>query len=132
VQTVEGETYESLIEIFREAFDKERGNKKEDWQNLKLVLGGGGAKLKAYQEAATRAFTFKDSKKPKPPEVTTLPKPNDFQMSGLPPEEFHRFAVAYGLSHERVNLPDIIFAKDVQPLRKPTKHTGKNTDWYEK
>jgi hypothetical protein len=131
-QSINDETYECLIEVFREAFQKELGKEREDWQNLKLVLGGGGAKLNAYQDAALRAFTLKDSKNPKQPETMILPKPNDFEMSELPPEEFHRFAVAYGLSHEIVNLPETIFPKDVAPIRELSKRRAKNVDWYEK
>lgn len=114
-QEVNQETYDSLVAVFRQAFEKESGKERESWQNLKLVLGGGGAKLKTYQDAAIRAFTLKDAKNPKSPETVILPKPADFQTS-LPESEFHRFAVAYGLSHEIINLPEIIFAKDVAPM----------------
>ena len=116
---IKNETLESLIRVFSHAYhDKECDINK--WQELKLVLGGGGSKLKTYQDAAKHAFTLnRETEYKKLPETVILPKPDDFQTA-LPKSEFHRFAVAYGLSHEIANLPEIIFAKDVAPLHQLT------------
>lgn len=129
-EEIKVETIKILEKVFREAYEKERNIDK--WKDLKLILGGGGSKLKCYNEAANQAFSLKNSKKPILPETTILPKPDDFQMFGLPESEFHRFAVAYGLSYEIVNLPEMIFAKDVAPTRQPSAQIAKNRNWYEK
>lgn len=129
-EEIKAETIKILQDVFRQSYGKELDENK--WKDLKLILGGGGSKLKCYREAANQAFTFKHSKNPKPPEITILPKPDDFQMSGLPEAEFHRFAVAYGLSYEIVRLPEMIFAKDVEPIRKTASRINKHSDWYEK
>jgi len=43
-------------------------------------------------------------------------------MGGLSPKAFDRFAVAYGLSFHRVNLPLLVLANEVKALRSiPTK-----------
>ncbi len=129
-EEIEVEIIKTLKVIFREAYIKEPNI--DRWKDLKLILGGGGSKLKCYREAANRAFTLEDKKTPKPPEITVLPKPDDFQMFGLPEAEFHRFAVAYGLSHEIVKLPETIFAKDVAPIRQTPCKIKEHGDWYEK
>jgi hypothetical protein len=131
-EQIKAETIQILKKVFKAAYLKEPNINR--WHDLKLILGGGGSKLKCYREGAHRAFTLEDKKNPKPPETAVLPKPNDFQMFGLPEVEFHRFAVAYGLSHEIVNLPEMIFAKDVAPAIRPRRsaHIVKNRDWYEK
>ena len=129
-EEIKEEVLKTLKVIFKEAYRKEPNI--DRWQDLKLVLGGGGSELSCYAEAANRAFTLEDKKNPKLPETTILPKPDDFQMFGLPETKFHRFAVAYGLSHEIINLPEIIFTKDVAPIHQTSSKIKKHGDWYEK
>ncbi len=129
-EEIKVETIKILEKVFREAYEKERNL--DRWKDLKLILGGGGSKLKCYKDAANQAFSLKNSKKPTLPETSILPKPDDFQMSGLPEAEFHRFAVAYGLSYEIVKLPEMIFAKDVKPIIPMFSKIKKHSDWYEK
>lgn len=115
---IKDEARQSLIEVFSQAYHEKECDVAQ-WQDLKLVLGGGGSKLKSYQDAAIQAFTLnRNGKEQKKPATVILQKPGDFQMSGLPEAEFHRFAVAYGLSHDIAQLPETIFAKDVAPVRK--------------
>lgn len=128
-EEIKAETIKNLQEVFSQSYEKEPNI--DRWKDLKLILGGGGSKLKCYREAANQAFSLK-GKSPKPPEVTILPKPDDFQMSGLPEAEFHRFAVAYGLSYEIARLPEMIFAKDVKPILQMTSKIKNHSDWYEK
>ena len=49
--------------------------------------------------------------------VEQLPVPKDMNMQGLPPSVFHRFAVAYGLSFNEVNLPVFNLPHQVTPDR---------------
>ncbi len=109
------ETIKSLKVVFRQAYEKEKNV--ERWKDLKLILGGGGSKLKCYREAGSQAFSLTESKNTIPPQITILPKPVDFQMHGLPETEFHRFSVAYGLTFDISKLPKVIFAKDVRPVK---------------
>lgn len=129
-EEIEVETVKMLEKVFKEAYRKEPNINR--WQDLKLILGGGGSKSKCYKDASTQAFSLKHSKPPTPPETVTLPKPDDFQMSALPESEFHRFAVAYGLSYEIVNLPEMIFAQDVATVRKLSSKDRNYGDQYEK
>lgn len=116
----------TLKKVFRAAYEKEKNI--ERWKNLKLILGGGGSKLKCYREAGSRAFSLREGKKSIPPQTTILPKPADFQMSGLPETEFHRFAVAYGLTYDISQLPKMIFAKDVLPMAQAKSKTKGDRD----
>lgn len=111
------EAIKTLKEVFRQAYEKEKNI--ERWKGLKLVLGGGGSKLRCYKEAGNQAFSLRESKNSLPPQITILPKPGDFQMSGLSETEFHRFAVAYGLTYDISQLPRVILAKDVLPVSQP-------------
>lgn len=120
---------EFLQQVFREARDE-----KDDQivnSKIRLVLGGGGSHLNTYRKAAFNAFTIKHRKNPVPPEVTILQKPGDFQMP-LPASEFHRFAVAYGLSFPIDSLPDMVFPKDVLKKANPRRSEKNYGSIYEK
>lgn len=113
---VEKQVREDLIKVFGAAYEKERQASR--WAELKLVLGGGGAALQTYQEAANYAFTLKHNNS-RPTQIS-LPMPTDFHMNGIDASCFHRFAVAYGLSFPRVNLPEVALATEVRPLKAPS------------
>jgi hypothetical protein len=106
-----------LIRLFDEARRKE--NLLSRWEDLQLILGGGGASLSTYQRAALEAFTLKYAKSPMPPTVSRLPVPKDFRMERLSPDYFHRFAVAYGLAFEYVNLHEFALSGQVSALSPP-------------
>ncbi len=120
------ETIKTLKDVFRKAYRKEPNIEK--WKGLKLILGGGGSKLKCYKDAGNQAFSLKESKNSIPPQIIILPKPDDFQMSGLPEAEFHRFAVAYGLTYDISHLPKMIFAKDVLPIVQAKSQSKRDRD----
>lgn len=101
-------------------------------QKIRLVLGGGGSGLATYQKAAQAAFTSKSKVAPVEPEITVLRKPDDFSMSPLPEADFHRFAVAYGLSYPFEDLPKPILTKEVLPVQGPRKVDRNRGAWYEK
>ena len=86
--------------ISASAFKKEMNH--NEWKKLILVLGGGGAAIPVYNDASKRGV---DLLAPNI-HVEQLPVPKDMNMQGLLPSTFHRFAVAYGLSFNIVNLPD--------------------------
>ena len=92
-------------------FKKEMNH--DEWKRLVLVLGGGGATIPIYKEASKRAV---EQLAPQV-RVEQLPVPKDMNMQGLPPSVFHRFAVAYGLSFNEVNLPAFNLPHQVTPDR---------------
>jgi hypothetical protein len=109
-------TEEKLTQVFREGYNKEP--LVDRWRDLKLVLGGGGASLITYRKAAKKAFSIKEAKEhQEPPQTVELNVPNDFKMTYLSTTHFHRFAVAYGLSWGKVNLPEIVTPKEVKPIK---------------
>ena len=118
-----------LQSIFRDA----RNGKDSNIVNskIRLVIGGGGSHLNFYKQAAISAFTIKHATSPIAPEQTTLQKPVDFQMS-LPEDQFHRFAVAYGLSFPIEDLPEMVFPKNVKPKELPKPRQRDYGSIYEK
>lgn len=110
---VTAELKEKLITVYRDAFAKQRDV--ETWTQLKLVMGGGGSSIKSYGDTARQAFSpkLKDSKLI---EFSELKVPRDFQMGSIPPNSFHRFAVAYGLSRDLIELPEMVSSKNISPM----------------
>jgi hypothetical protein len=106
------EVRDQLVRLFKAAHEKERGE--DHWSDLQLIIGGGGASLPLYVNAAREAFRHKGNRANNLTNVA-LDAPSDFEMGRLSRKTFHRFAVAYGLSFHRVNLPDVVLAKDVNP-----------------
>lgn len=112
-QDIQQKVEEELIQVFEDPYSKQQ--MVGFWHDLKLILGGGGASSPAYLKAAEWAFTLKNNPI-KEPELAELPRPGDFQMGELHTKHFHRFAVAYGLSHRIVDLPEVASASQVAPL----------------
>jgi hypothetical protein len=110
IEQVRNITVDSLVPLLRRAFAKEE--RRRAWRSVYLMLGGGGANLEVYQSAARDVF----GRLAQELEAQILPVPADFDLNGLPPAEFHRLAVAYGLSIEFVSLPEIALPRDVEPL----------------
>ena len=99
-----------LRHLLKDAFEKEQNT--EPWRNLQLILAGGGANMPAYQVASKAAFGGLAENLG----VEGLPVPQDFNLRGLPSAAFHRFAVAYGLAFDSVNLADISLPTEVSSL----------------
>ncbi len=123
-------TKEQMKIVQGNAYAKEKNI--ERWRDLKLILGGGGAALKTYKEAAKSGFTFYGRPHIVPNNLGEIPRPEEFDLQGLPPHAFLRLAVAYGLSHKISNLPEPNFCKDVAPLRPPRQNTKNHGSMYEK
>jgi hypothetical protein len=103
-------TEAGLRKLLKQAFKKEESS--DAWRGLSLVLGGGGANLATYADASKAAFGQLASKLT----VERLPVPDDIQLDGLHPELFHRFAVAYGLSFQGVDLGEIDLPHQVEEV----------------
>ena len=99
-----------LQRLLKDAFRKEEHI--DPWHDLQLFIGGGGAKIPIYTNASKAAF----GGLAKNLVSGVLPVPQDFNLMGLPKEVFHRFAVAYGLSFNVVNLADIGLPAQVSEL----------------
>ncbi len=84
------------------AITKEKRNPlAEAWKNgLPVFVCGGGSRLELYKEAIVEHY--KNWRKGKtniaPCHLVELPKPTNLEADDLPESEFHRLAVAYGLS----------------------------------
>lgn len=113
LKELEMEVKDELIQLFKAAHEKEIGE--FNWKNLQLIVGGGGASLATYANAARDAFTQKGNHRGDNLIQVSLEAPPDFEMGRLSRNTFHRFAVAYGLSFSYVNLPDVVLAKEVDP-----------------
>lgn len=74
-----------------------------------------GSSIQSYGRTARKSFSpkLKDSDLI---EVSTLKIPRDFQLGTIPSEFFHRFAVAYGLSRELIDLPQLVSAGEIAPM----------------
>ena len=109
-QTIGNRVEKKLRMTLRDAFQKERN--KAAWNDLVLLLGGGGCELPPYVQASEHAFGGLAEN------LTTekLPVPHDLQMGGLPSVFFHRFAVAYGLSFDTIVLPEVGLPDEVAPI----------------
>jgi hypothetical protein len=66
---------------------------------LDVFLGGGGGQNPFFQATVESTYdNFDHNRAGIPPyKICRVPVPPDLHMNGLNPEEFHRFAVAYGL-----------------------------------
>jgi hypothetical protein len=99
------------------------GTVKSDFQRrLNLFLGGGGGITAFYQQTITDTYTkFNHSSAGIPPyQLKTLPFPKDLAAYSFSKQEFHRFAVAYGLSLPSYESAAVRLPKDVatdQPRR---------------
>jgi len=71
----------------------------ESIQPLPIFVGGGGASSKWYRQTINSmwARAHKNAGIPRYA-IMTVPAPSDLEMNGLHDGEFHRFAIAYGLS----------------------------------
>ncbi len=75
-------------------------------EKLTVFLGGGGSQLpffqqlpaQTYQERSHRNYGILGY------DVKLLPAPPQLQLNGLDPQDFHRFAVAFGLATDYANL----------------------------
>ncbi|ACB53668.1 hypothetical protein cce_4320 [Crocosphaera subtropica ATCC 51142] len=95
---------------------------------LRIFLGGGGGQSEFYRDTIEGTHTAFCQERCGIPSynVQNVPFPSDFDMKGISKNNFHRFAIAYGLSIPDYQAPEVKgFPKqfaDVQssPLCQPT------------
>jgi hypothetical protein len=85
-----------------------------------LFVCGGGSKIAIYRNAVNdcsknlqknlRLCGFLDK---------SLPEPKGFEAPNLPPNSFHRMAVAYGLSFPSEEIGKIIPQSEIPDIEKP-------------
>jgi hypothetical protein len=93
-------------------------------KGLSVFIGGGGGKTNFYKTAIMSTHADFQQKRAGIPAYIQkdIPTPKDLSMSGLNSKEFHRFAVAYGLSIPKgdcsdVRLPSEMVKAESQRLR---------------
>jgi len=103
----------SVIRITQER----RNPLSEAWSSgLSVFLCGGGSKIELYQsifphaedKLANTTFSGFDMK--------NLPKPKNLEADDMPPVDYHRVAVAYGLSFSGFDIGKIIPSSEVEDL----------------
>jgi hypothetical protein len=108
-RTVDRPGWSAGLEDLALAFHRRRRGSATTATSIPLFVGGGGSASPFYREAihstydhrrlsdiGVRRYSLED-----------LPLPDDIDMSGLSPEHFRRFAVAYGLSIPPEEGPDV-------------------------
>ena len=89
---------------------------------LDILIGGGGGQTLFYKQAIKS--THQDSQHAQfgIPEyvVRSLPSPKDLETNGISKHEFHRFAVAYGLSIPEGEQPELRLPKEMERIKPKT------------
>jgi hypothetical protein len=75
---------------------------------LPTFLGGGGSEDSAYLGRLKKASKDMTGAVQKGLDISKLPMPDRLRMPGVSSDKFHRLAVAYGLTHDVINLGDYI------------------------
>ncbi|QQE67682.1 hypothetical protein GFS31_43950 (plasmid) [Leptolyngbya sp. BL0902] len=90
-------------------------------KQLDVFVGGGGGHNAFLQNTVqdTHAAFKHDSAGIPPYRIKQIPVPSDLTTNGLAPEEFHRFAVAYGLCIPAWEGPEIRLPRQVEWNAKP-------------
>ena len=85
---------------------------------LIVFIGGGGIGSEWYKSAINcthREFAHKSIKIP-PYELRETPYPSDLGLNGVAKEDYHRFAIAYGLSVPYGEGPDTALPSKMSPV----------------
>lgn len=100
---------------------------------LDVFVGGGGghnAFLLGTVEATHDKFRHSNAGIP-PYRIKQIPVPDDLTTNGLAPEEFHRFAVAYGLCIPEWEGPEIRLPSQVEANKRPVSRRSSRVPRYE-
>jgi hypothetical protein len=111
-----------LIQIvFMETY-KDGDPNSPSWANgLPLFICGGGSKVKIYELIISESeTTLKGAVHFKGFKSMELPPPNDLEVLGLPPNLYHRLAVAYGLSHTSWSIGYIRPPSSIEDITGPS------------
>jgi hypothetical protein len=99
----------SLIQtVFLQTYQNGDPNSPNWARGLPLFICGGGSRVPVYKKIISESETilgnaihFEGFKR------INLPLPNDLEVLSLPPDLYHRLAVAYGLSHNPWSIGEI-------------------------
>lgn len=86
-------------------------------QGMPVFLCGGGSPIELYKTAIEGARMTVHGIGPF--EILRLPKPEDLRAPEVLPQEFHRLAVAYGLSFQRIDMGQFIDPEDIPDMEPP-------------
>ena len=104
----------SVIRITRERRNPLSGA----WSTgLPVFLCGGGSKVGLYKSIFPHAAEKLAATKFGGFEIKNLPKPTNLEADDLPVADYHRIAVAYGLSFSGIDIGKIIPPRDVKDLK---------------
>ncbi len=99
-----------------------------------LFVGGGGSLSRFYRKTIASTYTWNqlDRVNVRQYVLEQVPVPRDLDMHGLPREQFHRFAVAYGLSippgeSGHLDLPSTVPPEKPRQPRPPKVRPYENT-----
>ncbi|HTL90157.1 MAG TPA: hypothetical protein VL134_12215 [Leptolyngbya sp.] len=94
---------------------------------LDVRIAGGGGQTSFYQEAICSTHQARQHNDYGIPtyQPGSLPIPKDLETNGIDQREFHRFAVAYGLSIPPGEQPDVRLPSEMEPIQ-PTSSMQKD------
>jgi hypothetical protein len=96
---------------------KKRNPLSDTWNTgLPVFLCGGGSPIKLYQDSIRDAFRKLESIGIRGFSLVPLPKPGNLETEDIPPLEYHRVAVSYGLSFSGLDIGRIIPQKELDDI----------------
>ena len=85
-----------------------------EWNHgLPVFLCGGGSGINLYKKMIQHAEERLKAAGFAGFDLKVLPKPNNLEGDDIPPREYHRVAVSYGLSHSEIDLGQIIPQREI-------------------
>jgi hypothetical protein len=109
----------SKCSVFLRSVLKETKNHRNplalEWERtLPVFLCGGGSKIQLFKSMIQHAEKSLQTAGFKGFDLKVLPKPDNFEGDDIPPTDYHRLAVSYGLSHSEIDLGQIIPQRDIK------------------
>jgi len=96
---------------------KKRNPLSYDWdKDLPLFLCGGGSQIPLYKDALKYAFNLLKQLGIKGFRLVPLLKPENLETEDIPPADYHRFAVSYGLSFSELDIGHIKPQKELDDI----------------
>lgn len=100
---------------------KTRNPLSAEWEKgLPVFLCGGGSQIPLYRDAIRDAFDALEPLGVRGFSFVPLPKPETLETDDIPPKDYHRISVSYGLSFSELDIGRIIPQKeldDIEDLR---------------
>jgi hypothetical protein len=87
------------------------------WKSgLPVFLCGGGSQIELYKDAIKDAFSALKPMGIQGFSYVSLPKPENLETEDIPPRDYHRVAVSYGLSFSDLDIGEIIPQKELDDI----------------